>query len=69
METIKYYLKQLDEPYRAQAIENAKTSKTGVTIRLKSPFVTSVRDAVLGAFDWEDTPEGDVYWFKLSQTL
>ena len=51
----------LDEPYKSQAIEN-------LTIKPESEF-DSLNMALLGAFSWLKTNQGNHYWYKLWEKL
>ena len=56
--TIREWLNELPEPYRTQALDNAKSSKP-YTINAVKP---NLHNAILGAFVWRDAPQGFNYW-------
>ena len=60
--TIQEWFNELEEPYRTQA--NYNTKEVNLTVNRNS-----LSQAVLGAFDWKATPEGDTYWFGLYETI
>lgn len=62
MKTIKDWLKELEEPYRTQALENADINK----LQLLEP---SLKDALSAAFVWDDSPQKHPYWNQLFYTL
>lgn len=55
------WLQELPEPYRSQAIKNCK--------RLDGDTGFSVVDALAGAFNWDDSPQGHEYWAALHNEL
>lgn len=65
--TIREWLEELEEPYKSQAIQNAENESE------YNDYLDEARDslagAVLGAFTWEYSPEGDKYWSDLYDTL
>ena len=62
MKTINYYLNQLPEPYRSQAIANTDESKLNL-------FATNLLNSIWTAFVWMNTPEGGDYWINLVDEL
>lgn len=56
--TVREWLNELPEPIRSRAIRNAED--------YHKPFLDeseiSLREAVLGAFLWSETPEGNEFW-------
>lgn len=60
--TIREWLNDLPEPISSRAIKNAEG--------YHKPFLDeseiSLREAVLGAFAWDETPEGDEFWCSVS---
>lgn len=60
--TIREWLNELPDPYRSRAIMNAEN--------YHKPFLDeseiNLREAVLGAFVWYETPEGDEFWSRVS---
>ena len=62
MKTIREWLEELPEPYRTQAIDN--TSESDLMIEEES-----LADAVIGAFSWNESPEGEIYWGDFHDTL
>lgn len=61
-QTIKEWLEELPEPYRTQALTNARPDR--LTIKR-----TSITSAIDNAFSWSDSQEGHVYWSKLNNIL
>ena len=55
----------LPEPYRSQALIN--TTVRGLDIDRPFQDGTGLRDALLSAFVWEETPEGFAYWLAASE--
>ena len=66
--TIGDYLETFEEPYRTQAIENAKKIN-GPRILNEKPIVDDDFGALLTAFLWHKSPEGSEYWGKFASTL
>jgi hypothetical protein len=67
--TVGYYLDQLQEPYRAQALENAVDKISyykGIEYEVDSIF-----EAIYFGFVWDKTPEnqGAIYWNDLHRSL
>lgn len=58
MKTIRAWLEELPEEYREKALNNYKESK------FPEP-VPSMSKAIWGAFVWNDTPEGHIFWEDL----
>lgn len=59
------FTKHLPEPYRSQAMIN--TTVRGLDIDRPFQDGTGLRDALLSAFVWEETPEGFAYWLAASE--
>lgn len=59
------FTKHLPEPYRSQALIN--TTVRGLDIDRPFQDGTGLRDALLSAFVWEETPEGFAYWLAASE--
>ena len=59
------FTKHLPEPYRSQALIN--TTVRGLDIDRPFQDGTGLRDALLSAFVWEETPEGFAYWLATSE--
>ena len=55
---IRYWLEQLEEPYRSQALKNVEARGGYWNNRI---FVSS-SEAIKGLFIWHDSPEGFDYW-------
>lgn len=53
----------LAEPYRSQAIENREQ------LGSDDNEVDNLSQALLGAFLWHDSPEGNDYWSKYNERL
>lgn len=60
------FTKHLPEPYRSQALIN--TTARGLDLDRPLDGRTSLWDALLSAFIWEDTPEGFAYWLAASES-
>lgn len=61
LKTITGWLETFDEPYRSQALEN-RTNKTDQLFNHPSL-------ALISAFTWKTTKQGDRYWRKLYRSL
>lgn len=62
MKTIKEWFNDLPEDVREKALRNTDD------LRLESTEL-SLKSALIGAFAWEDTPEGGDYWGKIYTSL
>jgi len=62
MKKINYYLNQLPEPYRSQAISNTDESHLNA-------FATDLKYAIYNAFLWSESNEGLEYWVNLKNEL
>ena len=62
MKTIRFYLNQLPEPFRSQAIEN--TSQLHADL-----FAVDLITAIGDAFIWQYSIEGHDYWSNLVKGL
>ena len=60
--TIFNWLAELKQPYKTKAIDN--TSPNNLTYERNS-----LHQAVLGAFEWDKSPEGDEYWRNLYNAI
>jgi hypothetical protein len=58
---VKDWLEALPEPYRTQAAINYAKNERERPEYIPLP-VTSVKAALMAAFDWDNTPEGKAYW-------
>jgi hypothetical protein len=65
MKKVIEWLKELDEPYRSEAIENCKKD-TPYTGNKEAEFLS---DALGDAFVWKETKQGHVYWESLHEKL
>jgi len=65
MKTILEWLKELDEPYRSNAIENAAND----TNTFLPTNVKTCQEALLYSFIWKDSTEGFIYWDNLCTAL
>jgi hypothetical protein len=66
MKRIEGWLKELPVEYRDKAIANRRSYNSA------DPYVIvvdSLAEALIHAFDWIDTEEGDDYWNKCYYTL
>lgn len=61
--TIEEWFNELEEPYRTQAIENARNLNIDKD-RLED-LADSMSDAIMIAFIWCHSPEGHEYWSDL----
>lgn len=59
MKTVEQWLNELPEPYRTQALEQAKNSLLQMTER-------SMYCALSGMFTWSESHEGGEYWRQLA---
>ncbi len=66
MKTIKEHLETLPEPYRSQALENYNPRFLGDDPPQK---FEQVSEALIYAFDWTESPEGEEYWDKYQDSL
>lgn len=55
-QTIIYYLNQLPEPYRTEALENYDFSFAG------NNYPPTPNEALAMAFDWRKSKQGQTYW-------
>lgn len=55
---IRKWLHELPEPIRTRALKNMRDIKKDVVL-------TSISDAIIGAFDWDSTKQGYDYWNDL----
>lgn len=53
-QTISQWLNELEEPYRSLALES--------TTNLTDALFSDASLALLGAFDWNESPQGHEYW-------
>jgi len=60
--TVKEWLETLDEPYRSQALENGNIQYASIT-------EDNVYEALWGAFNWGESPQGYEYWNRFHDTL
>jgi hypothetical protein len=64
MNTIKHYLEQIKDPeVRERALRNADNEA------LKRDDYTSTKNALFGAFIWDDSPEGFDYWNNIYNNI
>jgi hypothetical protein len=56
------WFKELEEPYKSQAISNTGS-------RLLREKKESLKEALLSAFLWDRSPQGQEYWSKLEEDL
>jgi len=65
MKTIREWLEDLPEPYRGQALANAKDAGT-----IEESGYYSLSVALISAFDWEDSSAGDgyAYWEVIAKS-
>ena len=59
---IKTWFKQLEEPYRTQALANIDKG-------VEKCYRECVEKALTSAFEWEKSPEGSDYWCALYDKL
>lgn len=60
--TIQEWFNELGEPYRTQAINNTKVINRVIKRN-------GLHQAILGAFNWTEAPEGYAYWMDLYDTI
>ena len=58
MKTVEEWFNDLEEPYKAQALEN--TGEKSLKI-----IAESMSEALSSGFYWTDSPQGHQYWFNL----
>jgi len=63
MKTIKQHLEELPEPWRSEAMENARLAKS---TRYKMP---SLAEALISGFTWLPSKQGHNYWSSLHKIL
>lgn len=63
MKTIREYLEMLNEPERSEAIENTKKDINDES------YSNSTNECLLGAFIWEETKQGNSYWYNIYNKL
>ncbi len=69
MKTIREWLEELPEPYRTQAINNYDLLGPYPPF-IESPYdIETLWSAVLNAFDWSESKEGNHYWDEFHNTL
>lgn len=58
------FLKELPQPYRDQALENREREiKTGgYYAKYSNKLYPDMPNALIEAFDWDNSPQGDPYW-------
>ncbi len=64
MKTIREHLNDLPEPYRTEALANNKNQSSWDKVK-----EDDISEALLGAFNWLDTPQGYDYWSNFYETL
>lgn len=64
MSKLENVLKQLPEPYASQAIANTDKDILKYADHLDTPI-----KAIIGAFSWDQSPEGHFYWMNLHTEL
>jgi len=62
--SVKAWLEELPEEIKDQAISNTKPA-----LLEENAIAESLREAVLGAFIWGETPEGHKYWQEIHESL
>jgi hypothetical protein len=62
--TVKQWLEELPEEIRDQAISNTKP-----TLLEQDAIAESLREAISGAFIWDDSPQGHKYWEEVFNSL
>lgn len=48
---------------------NERWHKMAVDLRELLNEARTAKEAICGAFLWEDTPEGRMYWFRIAKSL
>ena len=64
MKTIREWLNELPEDVRDKAIANTDEDILGE--RPNYPFL---RHALIRAFNWDESPEGHVYWYNMAEFI
>jgi len=62
--SVKEWLEELPEEIRDKAISNTKAA-----LLEEVAVAKSLKEAVLGAFIWGETPEGHKYWQEIHESL
>jgi hypothetical protein len=65
LKTIREWLGDLPEPHRAKALKNLDT----IPDSWPDKYVENMELALIEAFCWECSPEGDGYWEAVYQNL
>ena len=65
-QTLRYWLEQLKEPYRSQALKNVEKEND---LDIDVETTTSLLFALSESFVWVDSHEGYTYWKKKSNQL
>ena len=66
--TIREWLQELDEEHKDKALANFdKYIQNGVLSA--DTEADNLDEALLGAFYWDDTPEGLHYWMEVSESI
>lgn len=60
--TIREWFNELPKPYKEMAIKNLPVNESPVK-------VTSLREAIVEGFDWDDSPQGNDFWNKVDDYL
>ena len=65
-QTMRYWLEQLEEPYRSQTLKNVERENH---LDIDVETTTSLFLAIGESFRWSSSPEGFSYWRKKSNQL
>lgn len=62
MKTVRQWLEQIEEPYRTKALTNMHKCNGNHVADLQQ---STISDALMCAFSWENSNEGFIYWNNL----
>jgi hypothetical protein len=66
--TIAEWLAELEEPYKSQSLQNDEYSPYRTVAGDERKHLT-IKKALLSAFVWDETKEGDEYWREFHDLL
>jgi hypothetical protein len=69
LKTIEEWFDTIPEPARTYAYKYAKESYGEAYVRIIKMHRESLRDSISCAFTWDNTPQGDLYWYKVATGL
>lgn len=68
MKKIIDWLKELEEPYRSQAIKNTIDLNSNGE-QILNDFEESLEDSLYNAFIWSESTQGLDYWIELKNSI